>query len=143
PTNLEVVEGVRDQFPSFYASLFDRTISGHPRAVVTEYAWTPGGCDPCPVAALKEADLDELGRNALAYGDQTTSLTLTRLHARYTPDTLGEDLVFRQAPPIEGGREAPGARNSTGAHVSLHNNTFQARYIIRHPWTGEVACSNP
>jgi hypothetical protein len=22
-------------------------------------------------------------------------------------------------------------------------NNFQGRYIIRHPWTGEIACENP
>jgi hypothetical protein len=27
---------------------------------------------------------------------------LTRLHARYTKDNLGEDLVFKAAPPIYG-----------------------------------------
>jgi hypothetical protein len=31
------------------------------------------------------------------------SFVLTRLHARYHKDALGEDLVFRAAPPIMGG----------------------------------------
>ena len=39
PSNLEVKNEVRDEFASFYASLFDRTVAGKPRAVVTEYAW--------------------------------------------------------------------------------------------------------
>jgi hypothetical protein len=30
---------------------------------------------------------------------------VTRLHLRYGKEGLGEDLVFRQAPPIVGGRE--------------------------------------
>jgi hypothetical protein len=68
---------------------------------------------------------------------------LTRLHARYTKDALGQDLVFREAPPIEGGREDFGVpKQKHGATTSSINN-FQGRYIIRHPWTGPIACDNP
>jgi uncharacterized protein (TIGR03382 family) len=74
---------------------------------------------------------------------------LTRLHARYGKDTLGEDLVFREAGPITGGREVRSARSGggesaleTGASSGYANN-FQARYAVRHPWTGPIACANP
>src|SRR5262249_10862203 len=66
---------------------------------------------------------------------------LTRLHARYGKNALGEDLVFREAPPIVGGRESEG-RQSHGAEPSSTNN-FQGRYVIRHPWTGPIACEAP
>jgi hypothetical protein len=69
---------------------------------------------------------------------------LTRLHARYGKDTLGEDLVFRAAPPIMGGREfnADGGRLETGSRAGGVNN-FQGRYAIRHPWKGPITCENP
>jgi len=34
-----------------------------------------------------------------------SSFVLTRLHARYTRDAIGDDLVFKEAPPLVGGRE--------------------------------------
>ncbi len=70
--------------------------------------------------------------------------SVTRLHARYSPDEVGEDLVFQKAGPVSGGNERPQADGtlSTGAESS-HSNTFQGRYIIRHEWVGEVACDNP
>jgi hypothetical protein len=71
-------------------------------------------------------------------------LVLTRLHLRYGKDGLGEDLVFRTAPPITGGREflSDGKRLEIGAVQSSYNN-FQARYAIRHAWTGPIACKEP
>ncbi len=71
--------------------------------------------------------------------------TLTRLHARYDKNTLGEDLVFKAAPPIVGGREfmQKGNELETGARPDNYTNNFQGRYAIRHPWTGPIACQNP
>jgi hypothetical protein len=68
---------------------------------------------------------------------------LTRLHARYGKD-LKDDLVFRAAPPIVGGREflRDGGQLEEGAQPSGMNN-FQARYAIRHRWTGPIACEKP
>jgi hypothetical protein len=72
---------------------------------------------------------------------------LTRLHARYTKDALGEDLVFRAAPPITGGREwlVDGDKLEKGARPAGPGETsnFQARYAIRHAWTGPIACEHP
>src|SRR5215471_14002320 len=49
PTNLEVADGVRNNFPAFFAELFDATVEKMGRkVVVTEYAWQTTGCDPCP-----------------------------------------------------------------------------------------------
>jgi MYXO-CTERM domain-containing protein len=69
---------------------------------------------------------------------------LTRLHARYGKGALGDDLVFRTAAPIVGGREMPGSAGTLeqGAQPSSYNN-FQGRYAIRHAWIGPVACANP
>jgi MYXO-CTERM domain-containing protein len=69
---------------------------------------------------------------------------LTRLHARYTKDALGNDLVFKEAPAIVGGREMRGAGGAleTGS-VPASVNSFQARYAIRHEWKGAVDCKEP
>jgi MYXO-CTERM domain-containing protein len=70
---------------------------------------------------------------------------VTRIHARYTKESLGEDMVFQAAPPITGGREVgsgPGGKLEKGATKGGVNN-FQARYAIRHPWTGPITCANP
>jgi hypothetical protein len=70
--------------------------------------------------------------------------TITRLHARYTKESLGEDLVFKAAPGITGGREMRVADGNLehGATPSSFNN-FQGRYAIRHEWKGPIACANP
>lgn len=71
-------------------------------------------------------------------------LVLTRLHYRYGRGELGEDLVFRPAPPITGGREVRGPTGAleTGAVEAAANN-FQGRYVIRHPWEGAIECDDP
>jgi MYXO-CTERM domain-containing protein len=71
---------------------------------------------------------------------------LTRLHARYDKDSLGEDLVFAEAPAIVGGREfmqSDGKLEQGAVEQPGGMNNFQARYIIRHPWTGKIECQDP
>lgn len=72
-------------------------------------------------------------------------LVITRLHLRYGRDDPGEDLVFQVAPPIAGGREGLGPRFSTLSNEPRRSphNLFQARYAIRHPWPGLIACADP
>ena len=74
----------------------------------------------------------------------TGNFVLTRLHARYGKDDITDDLRFKAATPITGGREQMGATGAleTGAIASAENY-FQARYAVRHPWTGPIACKNP
>ncbi|HTE54014.1 MAG TPA: DUF2330 domain-containing protein [Kofleriaceae bacterium] len=141
PTNLDVADATRASFPAFYAALFDRTMAVHKGSVVTEYSWDAASCDPCPVPPLEPNDLATLGGDVVS---DASSFVLTRLHARYSADSLGDDLVFRAAPPIVGGRESMGANGQLerGAQQADVNN-FQARYVIRHPWTGPVACASP
>jgi hypothetical protein len=138
PTNLEVADATRRQFGSFYAALFDRVLDRHPHAVVTEYSWDASSCDPCPIPPLEDADLATLGADVIPSSDQGSGFVVTRLHARYGKDTLGDDLHFRPAPAIVGGREGM----DQGAKPDGTNN-FQARYVIRHKWAGAVACENP
>ncbi|HQY64737.1 MAG: DUF2330 domain-containing protein [Myxococcales bacterium] len=74
-----------------------------------------------------------------------SGFVITRLHARYTKESLGEDLVFRAAPAIMGGREFMGTNGKLEerSRPSDYANNFQARYAVRHPWTGPIACANP
>ncbi|MFV8750601.1 DUF2330 domain-containing protein [Nannocystaceae bacterium ST9] len=164
PTNLDVKELTKEQFGKFYVSLFDHTLEQTPKAVVTEYSWAAGSCDPCPEPALTLEELVTLGADVLpSYADtigkavreQTplpedltwsvpSEFVLTRLHARYDASSLGEDLVFAEAPAIVGGREwmQENGKLEQGAREDSTNN-FQARYVVRHPWTGKIECQNP
>ena len=142
PTNLDVKDEVRTRFGEFYAALFDRTVEQNPGAVITEYAWDAGTCDPCPGPQLDGSDFLTLGSDVL--GGEPYGFVLTRLHARYGKDGAPNDLVFKQAPPIVGGREI---RDEAG-HLEERakpdsTNNFQGRYAIRHAWTGTIACANP
>jgi hypothetical protein len=150
PTNLDVSDSTRAAFPQFYAMLFDDTVAKHPHAVVTEYSWQATSCDPCPTPPVDANDLATLGADVLpSVGGEPVSgweseFVVTRLHARYSKDSLGDDLFFRPAPPIVGGREymADGKGVEQGAHPDSSNN-FQARYVIRHAWAGPIACASP
>jgi MYXO-CTERM domain-containing protein len=143
PTNLDVRDDVRKRFGEFYAALFDRTIERNPGAVITEYAWDAASCDPCPGPTLDEGDFAVLGADVLG-GQGDGDFVLTRLHARYGKDGAPNDLVFKAAPPIAGGREERDDQNrlEERAHTDEINN-FQGRYAIRHPWTGPIQCANP
>lgn len=70
------------------------------------------------------------------------SWVLTRLHARYNQKSLSEDLVFKEATPISGGRGG-GADEILKSAEEASTNTFQGRYIIRHPWEGAIECKDP
>ncbi len=149
PTNLDVKDEVRGKFGEFYAALFDRTIEKNPGAVVTEYAWAASTCDPCPGPNLNGGDFATLGADVLQGTTakpepyQGWDLVLTRLHARYGK-TVTEDLVFKAAEPIVGGREhvmANGKLEERSQPSSMNN--FQARYAIRHEWTGPITCKDP
>ena len=88
--------------------------------------------------------LSGIGTTRVSFSSIASNFVLTRLHARYSRDALGNDLVFKAAPPIVGGRESmgPNGKLEQGA-VASSSNSFQARYVIRHPWKGPIACQNP
>lgn len=151
PTNIDLVPSAKSEFPYFYVSLFDRTVKANPKAVVTEYAWQASSCDPCPTSPLSEEDFATLGADVVPSKGKVTdqydpsqSYVLTRLHARYDKTSLGDDLVFKAAKPIVGGREflTDGKSLEQGFRLDSYNN-FQARYAIRYPWAGAVKCENP
>ena len=142
PTNLVVNDAVREDFGAFYASLFDRVIEHNPNAVVTEYAWNASGCDPCPTPALTPAELMTLGLDTVGSGPW--GFVLTRLHYRYDADSLDEDLVFRPAPAIVGGRGMPNIEGQLPPGIEYGgSDAFQGRYIILHEWEGPIECEAP
>ena len=157
PTNIVVKHDVRENFGNFYDLLFRRASATAPRTVVTEYAWDASTCDPCPVPALNPGELASLGADVLPGSGPSSGPTrgrrffggggfvLTRLHYRYGPNGLSEDLVFRAAPPIVGGRGMPNAdgvlTEESAGPGSLNN--FQGRYVMLNAWQGKVECDNP
>jgi hypothetical protein len=167
PTNVEVADQVRHAFPSFYAELFDATLArAGGKSVVTEYSWQTSSCDPCPTPPLSGSDLLTLGAGLVEgqsggggglgggvgsgsgsgrIGRGPMGWVVTRLHTRYDRATLSEDLVFRAAPPVMGGRANwNGSVADSGAQVKAAGmNNFQGRYIIRHYWSGAAKCATP
>ena len=144
PTNVNVREAVLNDFGAFYNELFARTLEANPGAVVTEYAWDASTCDPCPGPTLDGNDLATLGADILSGDTNPRGWTLTRLHARYTAENVGEDLVFAAAEPIAGGREflQEDGELEEGA-VPYNVNNFQGRYAIRYAWEGAITCDDP
>ncbi|WP_428262540.1 DUF2330 domain-containing protein [Haliangium sp.] len=105
-----------------------------------------GGSSKQPKDAVDEllAQPQPRRRQARPQQQWPGGFVLTRLHARYGKGALGDDLVFKAAQPITGGREV---RNGQGlleqGSVPAGINNFQGRYAIRHEWTGPIACQNP
>jgi hypothetical protein len=155
PTNIRVQNDVRNSFASFYEALFARTLEKNPRAIVTEYAWSAASCDPCPTPPLGPAELTTLGGDVLGPAANASGFTLTRLHARYTKDSLGEDLIFKAAPPIAGGRGIPDEKGQLSQQLETQStancgfggcgsvDNFQGRYVILHAWEGQLRCQSP
>jgi len=152
PTNFDVKASVKTRFAEFYAALFDKTIEKNPGAVVTEYAWTAigqgqpgfgGKCDPCPPIIPEDADMITLGGDVIGGPINKGNYVLTRLHARYGKTDMKDDLRFKEATPITGGRETWSKQGLEYGASPASQNNFQARYAIRYWWTGPIKCKNP
>jgi len=147
PTNFDVKNGVRERFGEFYAALFDKTIEANPGAVITEYAWKAspqlGKCDPCPPTPPQDRDMLTFGGDLIGGEIARGTYTLTRLHARYGKSDMKDDLRFREAKPVTGGREVWSQQGLEYGATPAAQNNFQARYAIRHWWTGAITCKNP
>jgi hypothetical protein len=113
---------VRDQavFSDFYKTMFGRLAKadGH-RTVFTEYAWNSAWCDPCAAPPPKDDEIAAAGAAWVVNADGRrmggASVVVTRLHLRYTPESFPEDLMLQE---------------------TADRATFQARYVLRHPWKG-------
>lgn len=129
PEAQEIPLYVKDKFGDFYRDLFTQQVTRESkRGVFLEYAWDMNWCDPCAANPLSAEELRGLGvfwQNGPSFKQrggsmpQAQNVFLTRLHVRYDAAHFPEDLMFQE--------------------TSDHNN-FQARYILRHPWTGTDEC---
>ena len=121
PSGMDVPLFVKSDFGEFYKDLFEQQVKKEGmNAVFLEYAWDMSWCDPCASAPLSPDELRQLGVFwADGQSGGAAGAFLTRLHARYDAEHFPEDLVFQET----GNRES-----------------FQGRYVMRHPWAGEAAC---
>lgn len=128
-------------------------------------SWPSYKCDPCPAPVippprlsdwvvlgdknllgdLAPLDLEDIPKDFRLPEGVGEKWVLTRLHTRYDQTTLSEDLIFRRAKPMAGGRAYPnGTTLDEESQVRpITENQFQGRYIIRNYWDGAVACQNP
>ena len=126
PSDTELPEFVSEEFGEFYKSMFQKAYERENKKVAfLEYAWDMAWCDPCAANPLTPEELRQAGVFWLNQGENPNlrgpaqNVFITRLHVRYTRDKFPEDLRFAET----GNRE-----------------NFQGRYVIRHPFTGEMDC---
>ncbi len=127
PEAQEIPLYVKDTFGDFYRDLFTQQVKRESeRGVFMEYAWDMNWCDPCAANPLSAEELrglgvfwqENIGRTGRGMG-QAQNVFLTRLHVRYDAAHFPEDLVFQE---------------------TSDRATFQARYVLRHPWAGQDEC---
>jgi hypothetical protein len=123
PSDMDVPIYVKDRFADFYKAMFSKQVtSERMRAVFTEYAWDMAWCDPCAADPLSRQELRGLGVFWVAPGDANgggSEVFLTRLHVRYDAAHFPEDLAFQE---------------------TADRTNFQARYVLRHAWEGNLSC---
>jgi len=136
PSDKEIPVFVKDEFGEFYKDMYAQTAKKEGGSgVFMEYAWDMGWCDPCAADPLSSRELRELGVFWLD-GDrdltptqrrtmrprpqpQAQNVFVTRLHVRYDAKSFPEDLKF---------------------HETGDKSNFQGRYIMRHPYKGDMKC---
>ena len=127
PSDINVPLFVKDDFPTFYRSMFDRAVAReNMRAVFVEYAWDMAWCDPCAADPMRNKELVELGARWIASDDdkpfrsvQGANAYVTRLHVRYDAQNFPEDLVLTE---------------------TRDRSNFQGRYVLNHPFKGSTSC---
>jgi len=130
PSDAEIPVFVKNEFGNFYKAMFQKSyIQEGKKVAFVEYAWDMNNCDPCSAEPLSPEELKKAGvfwldqsTNTQRFGnpDYVPSTFITRLHVRYTRDTFPEDLMFQE---------------------TSNKELFQGRYILRHPFTGEIKCA--
>ncbi|MEO8532082.1 MAG: DUF2330 domain-containing protein, partial [Deltaproteobacteria bacterium] len=109
---------VQQIFPQFYRDMFTKAVGDHGAAL--EYAWDMAWCDPCAADPLSFAEFRELGVPWVTKANaDVPPVYVTRLHVRYTKNSMAEDLMFRETDNRE---------------------NFQGRYVMNHPYDGEITC---
>jgi hypothetical protein len=122
PTGQDIPVFVKNEFGEFYKDMFTEQVRReNMRSVFLEYAWDMTWCDPCAADPLSHDELRELG--VFWLGDPgrgaPVDVFATRLHVRYDGEHFPEDLVFQETSDRE---------------------NFQGRYVLRHPFQGEISC---
>ncbi len=125
PTDAEIPVMVKERFGETYKALYGQAVGREGgAAVLLEYAWDMAWCDPCAADPLSAEELRELGVFWVNPGAGLRApgqdVFVTRLHARYDTESFPEDLRL-----VETG----------------DRSNFQGRYILRHAFTGEMACA--
>jgi len=129
PGDREIPLYVKGRFGEFYRELFTQQVNRESeRGVFLEYAWDMNWCDPCAANPFSTEELRSLGvfwqddsilKQPRIARPQAQSIFLTRLHVRYDAAHFPEDFMFQE---------------------TSDRNNFQARYVLRHPWTGTDDC---
>jgi hypothetical protein len=126
PTDLDVPEFVKPEFPDLYRRIFTRQHErGGRDAIFLEYCWNvvpnQPSCDPCTAPYLRPEELLTLGAFWISPSSNPPGVAvLTRLHLRYDREHFPEDLQFQ---------------------VTADRENWQARYVIHHPYSGTDECS--
>jgi hypothetical protein len=119
PSDFNIPIYVKNEFADFYRAMFQRAYEKEGKnAVFVEYAWDMSWCDPCADQPLNPEELRKAGVFWLDQQNQN-NVFITRIHARYTRPLFPEDLVFQATP---------------------NRQNYQGRYILQHPFKGEIAC---
>jgi hypothetical protein len=128
PEAQEIPLYVKNKFGDFYRDLFTQQVNRESeRGLFMEYAWDMNWCDPCAANPLTADELrglgvfwqDGTGRTGTSM-PMAQNVFLTRLHVRYDAAHFPEDLMFQE---------------------TSDRSNFQARYILRHPWSGTDECA--
>lgn len=119
PSDTEIPVFVKNEFGDFYKAMFQTSYEREGKKVAfREYAWDMESCDPCSAEPLNPEELKKAGVFWLT-PNSPNNVFITRLHVRYTRDKFPEDLIFQE---------------------TSNRQQFQGRYILRHPYTGEMQC---
>jgi len=119
PTGNPIPLFVGENFGAFYDAAFDRQAAAHTGSTFLEYAWNMGACDPCSAPPLANGELRALGASWVPAEGWQQNTFVTRLHVRYDRDHFPEDLAL---------------------HETGDNESYQARYVMTHPFTGGTFC---
>ena len=125
PSGDEVPEFVKEEFKDFYTAMFQTAYEEKNRQVAfLEYAWDMSTCDPCSAEPLNRSELKEAGVFWLNQPNpnnrwSNSNVFITRLHVRYNRNNFPEDLKFQS---------------------TSDRSNFQGRYVIRHPYQGNLTC---
>jgi hypothetical protein len=118
PTNENLPVFVEEFYPQFYRAMIDKLAPRN--GAFLEYAWDMSWCDPCADDPLSFTEFRQLGVDWVRRTDAVVpEVFVTRLHIRYSADSFYEDLRFA---------------------VTEDRTNFQGRYILNHPFEGEITC---